>query len=208
MAITLKSEDLAKVLHEIRQNPKDDNKKLEFINLIDPIIKVTTDKYPQDMAEDMAQEMKIFIMKRSDYIAEAYANDKIQNPTNYIFTVCKNTALNFLKKENKAKSNLVPLDDVKVEPIFTPKTAEKTQIIEEVRVQCLDYIKLRYTKRSDQKTAERLLVDLLQGKRPTWQNNKMRKVLNVRQENVKDIYSVVLLKLRELIEPRLEELSE
>ena len=206
MSITLKHEDLARILTEIKQHPKDDNKKLEFITLIAPIIKVTTDQYPQDMMEDMSQEMKIFIMKRSDYIAEAFATDKIQNPTNYLFTVCRNTALNFYKKEAKAKTHLVPLDDVKVEPVYKNQTTSKSKVVEEIRQLCMDYIKVRYTKKIDQRTAERFLVALLQGKRPSFNSKALTKF--VRQENSKDIYSVVLLKLRELIEPRLEELTD
>lgn len=208
MSITLKYEDLARVLTDIKQNPNDENKKLEFVNVVNPIIKLTIDKFPQDMHEDMAQEMKIFLMKRAEYIANAFFSEKILNPTNYMFRVCRNSATNYFKKEAKSATHLVPIDDIKIEPIYTPKTAEKSKILDEIREQCLDFIRLRYTRKVDQKIAERFLVALLQGKRPSFYTQAIRKFAKSRQENAKDIYSVVLLKMRELITPRIEDLTE
>jgi DNA-directed RNA polymerase specialized sigma24 family protein len=208
MPVSLKYEDLAKALATIRQDPTNENNKLEFLNLIQPIIKLTTDKFPADMADDMAQEMRIFLMKRAEYIATQFINDKIKSPTNYIFRVCYNSAMNFIKKDKKTTDGLVPIDDVKIEPVYKPKSSSKSKIVDEIRQQCLDFIRLRYTKKEDQRVAEKLLMTLLSGKRPSFMTKKLRTFAAKRDQNMKDIYSVVLLKLRELVEPRLGELIE
>lgn len=208
MSVTLKHDDLVRVLFDIKQEPNNDSKKMDFLNLINPIMKLTIEKFPQDMAEDMAQEMKIFIMGRADYIAKAWSEDKIKNPTNYIFRVCRNAAVNYFNKASKNSTHLVSIDDVKIEPIYTPKSYEKSKIIEEVREKCLDFIKVRFTAVAEQKVAEKFLVVMLQGKRPSFLNTTLKPFAHAREQTAKDIYSIVLMKMRELITPRLEELSE
>lgn len=208
MSVSLKHEDLAKALVLIQQNPSDESKKIDFINLVQPIIRLTVDKFSESIRDDMSQEIRMFFMKRADYISTQFFQDKITNPTNYLFRVAYNSAMNFIKREAKNSQYFIPIDDLKIEPIYKHKSASKSKVVDDIREKCLDFIRLRYTDKGDRAWAEKLLLHLLEGKRPTFEEAKFSKITGKRKQTAKDIYSVVLLKLRELAEMRIEELTE
>lgn len=208
MAVTLKHEDLVRVLMLVKNNPGNENIKNDYLATLEPIIKLTADRFPSNLAEDMKQEIKIFLMKRADYIANTFFEGKIKDPTNYIFTVCRNSAMNFFKKESKHTVHIIPIDDVKIDPIYKPKTYQKQKCLDEVRVQMLSFIKTRFTSRKEQKQAEKFLTVLMEGKRPSFDTNQVQKFSKANQQNAKDIYSIVLMKIRELLQPRIAELIE
>lgn len=208
MGVTLKHEDLVRVLMLVKNNPGNENIKHDYLEVLKPIIKLTADRFPSNLAEDMQQEIKIFLMKRADYIANAFFDAKIKDPTNYIFTVCRNSAMNFFKKESKHTIHIIPIDDVKIDPVYKPKTYQKQKCLDEVRVQMLSFIKTRFTNKAEQKQAERFLTVLMDGKRPSFDNNHVAKFAKANQYNAKDIFSIVLMKIRELLQPRMAELLE
>ncbi len=208
MAVTLKFEDLSNALMLIKNNPGDEKIKADLLEVVKPIIKLTADKFPSNVSEDMQQEMKMSIMRKADYIAKTFFEGKIDNPTNYIFTVCRNAAMNFFKKESKYTVHIIPIDDVKIDPIYKPKTYQKQKCLDEVRAQMMSFIKTRFTRSVEQKQAEKFLGVLIDGKRPSFLTTQLEKFSNANQANAKDIYSIVLMKLRELIEPRIPELLE
>lgn len=208
MAVTLKHEDLVRVLMLVKENPGNENIKNDYLEILKPIIKLTADRFPSNLAEDMQQEIKIFLMKRADYISKTFFEGKIKDPTNYIFTVCRNAAMNFFKKESKHTVHIIPIDDVKIDPIYKPKTYQKQKCLDEVRQQMLSFVKTRFTLRAEQKQAERFIGVLMEGKRPSFDTKVIESFSNAKQQNAKDIYSIVLMKLRELLQPRIQELLE
>lgn len=208
MGITLKHEDLVRALMLVKTNPGNENIKNDYLEILKPIIKLTAERFPSNLAEDMQQEIKIFLMKRADYIANTFFDGKIKDPTNYIFTVCRNAAMNFFKKESKYNVHVIPIDDLKIDPIYKPKTYQKQKCLDETRVQMLSFIKTRFTSKKEQQQAERFLLALMEGKRPSFMTIKVNKFAKSNQQNAKDIYSIVLMKVRELLQPRIAELSE
>lgn len=208
MGVTLKHEDLVRVLMLVKNNPGNENIKNDYLEVLKPIIKLTAERFDSNLSEDMQQEIKIFLMRRADYIANAFFDGKIKDPTNYMFTVCRNSAMNFFKKECKYNVHIIPIDDVKIDPIYKPKTYQKQKCLDEVRVQLLSFIKTRFTNTVEQKQAERFLTVLMEGKRPSFQVANVTKFAKANQQNAKDIYSIVLMKLRDLLKPRIAELME
>ena len=208
MAVTLKHEDLVRVLMLVKENPGNEQIKNDYLEVLKPIIKLTADRFPSNLAEDMQQEMKIFLMKRADYIAKTFFEGKIKDPTNYIFTVCRNSAMNFFKKESRHSVHIIPIDDVKIDPIYKPKTYQKQKVLDEVRQQMLSFIRTRFTSRKEQKQAERFVGVLIEGKRPSFDDHHIEKFAKASGQQAKDIYSIVLMKLRELLQPRIQELLE
>ncbi len=208
MGITLKHEELSRVLMLVKNNPGNEQIKNDYLEVLKPIIKLTAERFPSNLAEDMQQEMKIFLMKRADYIATNFFDGKIKDPTNYIFTVCRNAAMNFFKKENKHTVHIIPIDDVKIDPIYKPKTYAKQKCLDEVRIQMLSYIKTRFTERKEQKMAEKFLGVMMEGKRPSFEDIHLKKFARANAINAKDVYSIVLMKLRELLKPRISELLD
>ena len=208
MPVVLSHEELAKSLTAVKRNPGNEQIKIDFLDVVKPIIKLTTDKFPSQFGDDMRQEIQIFLMKRADYIANAYFSGKIENPTNYLFRVCYNSAMNFFKKEAKHAVHLVPIDDVKVDPIYKAGAAEKQKVLIKIREQMMDFIKVRFSLKKDQKKAEKFLTTLMDGKRPSFMTVPLQKFANARHKDAKDIYSIVLLELRELVKPHIQELTE
>jgi DNA-directed RNA polymerase specialized sigma24 family protein len=208
MAVSLKHEELVRVLMLIKNNPGNEQVKNDYLETLKPIIKLTSDRFPSNLADDLQQEIKIFLMKRAEYISNTFFEGKIKDPTSYIFTVCRNAAMNFFKKESKHTLHIIPIDDVKIDPIYKPKTYQKQKCLDEVRVQMLSFIKTRFTNRKEQKQAERFLTVLMEGKRPSFDDKVVEPFAKTKAPNAKDIYSIILMKLRELLQPRIKELLE
>lgn len=208
MPVVLSHEELAKALTAIKNNPNNEQIKIEFLEVVKPIVKLTIEKFPVQCMDDMRQEIQIFLMKRADYIANAFFSGKIENPTNYLFRVCYNSAMNFFKREAKHAVHLVPIDDVKVDPVYRASNAEKQKILIKIREQMMDFIRVRFTLKSDQKKAEKFLAALLDGKRPSFHTVPLEKFSRGNQKDAKDIYSIVLMEIRELVKPHISELTE
>jgi hypothetical protein len=207
MGMVLDAARLEKALAEIQKNPKDPNHVGALIELIRPIIALTRERFPQHLGEDLEQEIRLFIIKRADYIARTFFEGKIKNPTNYFFTVCRNSAINHMKKETKNDDRLIPLDDLKTAPIYKGDQTRKQRIVEQIREDMLKWCRIRYKDQPKlSKRAEKFVMVMMAGERPSFTTAKLKSFAQTDQQAAKDVYSVVLIKLREMASEHIEEL--
>lgn len=208
MGLVLDATKLEKALIEIQKNPGKPEHVGALIELVKPIIALTRDRFPQHLGEDLEQEIRLFLLKRADYIAKSYLEGKIKNATNYFFTVCRNSAINHMKKETKNDDKLIPLEDVKTAPIYKGAEAlRKQEIIEEIRVEMLSWCRKNYKDNPRlARQAEKFVMVMMSGQRPSFTSTKITKFANSEQTAAKSVYSEVLDKLRDLAKKYMEEL--
>lgn len=199
MGLLLDAAKLEKAFRLVKDNPGDQTKVGDLVEIVKPIIALTRDRFPQHMGEDLEQEIRMFLLRRAEYLAKAYFGGKIKNPTNYLFTVCRNAAMNHMKRELKNDDRLIPLEDAKSEPIWKGPRHQKTAVVDHIREKMLDWCKIRY---KDQprlvKRAQKFVMALMDGQRPSFHDAKLEKFAESEGQVAKDVYSVVLLKMREL----------
>ena len=205
MSLVLDSARLEKSLALVRDHPDDPSTTESLLELLKPIIKLTVERFPSHLSEDIGQEIKIFIMKKMGYIAKAWQDGKIANPTGYFFRVCYNAATNYIKKELKHESHLMPIDDIKIEPAIMPKTDKKQRLLDAIQQDVLSFIRVRFTKPKDTARAERFVTVILDGKRPSFQTDCVQKFSAMRYKAAKSVYSIVLKKIRELVLMHIDE---
>ncbi len=208
MAYTVDAHKLESVFKKLRENPKSDEALVEFWDLLKPIITLTIGRFPEHMADDLGQEIRMFLMKRAAYLSTAYFDGRIKNPTSYFFRVCYNAGINYYKKEAKTEDHLMPIDDLKIEPIFTEKNARKDKIITQIREEVQAFIKMHFRNRQQRETAERFMVAILRGERPSFSTSKVERFAHANRKPAKDTYSIVHIKIRELVAEHIDELLD
>lgn len=208
MAILLKSEILDDIFEQLQKTNGDSKSIGALVQSITPIINLTAERFPRHLTEDLKQELKVFIMSKAKYFAEAYFAGKIRNPTNYFFRVFRNAAIAYMKKDaREGYQSMVPLDDVKSEMVYTIGLSKK-DVIEKIRIQLLDWIRLRFTLASYRRKAEQFIGPFFTGTRPSMSTNSIEKFSQMNYKYGKEVYSVVLTKLRELVVLHYEELLD
>lgn len=205
MPIVLDSQTITKAFGQILKHPGDPQHAEELLKVVQPIIKMTLDRFPAHLSPDIEQEIRLFVMKKADYLAVAYRDGQIKTVTNYFFKLCYNAAANYVKKEGRHDLRMVSIDDVKVEPCIVPKTYKKQKIIDRVREEIIEFIRVRFTDKKDSARAERYVMVLLNGKRPTFTSGNINRFSKMEQSPAKDTYSIVLTKLRELFQKYMDE---
>ncbi len=208
MAYSVDIPRLESVFTKLRKDPKDQQGLVDLWDLLKPIINLTVERFPAHMHDDMGQEIRMFLMKRAAYLSKAYFDGKIKNPTNYLFRVCFNAGINYYKKEAKTEDHLMPLDDLKMEPIYRHTNARKDKIITEIREETQAFIKMHFRKPNQRQTAERFMVAMLRGERPSFTTLKVSKFAKTTQRPAKDTFSIVQIKIRELMAKRINELLD
>ncbi len=207
MAHSIDPKRLEQVMSAVRSDPTNNANLSLFLDLLKPIITLTLDRFPDHMSDDLAQEIRMSLMRKSRSISESYFAGRIKNPTNYFFTACKNWGINYLNKELKTVDRMMPIDDLKLEPVYEART-HKEKIIQEIREECLAFIRSHFTKKHAQNTAERFMEALLHGERPSFGTTTVERFAKSSRQPAKDTYSIVLIKLRELTANHIEDLME
>lgn len=208
MGLVLDPTQLEKALKVIRANPGKPEHVDGFLKIVQPIIALTRDRFPQHLGEDLEQEIRVFFIRRADYLARAYFEGRIANPTNYLFTVARNAAMNHMKKELKNDDRLIPLEDVKSDPVWKGPGHRRVKVIDTLREKLLAWCKMRYEEAPRlRRRAEKFAMALMDGQRPSFHDAKLEKFSESESQSAKDVYSVVLLKLRELASQYMEELT-
>lgn len=208
MPIVLDSKRLGEILLAIHDKP-DKSKEIEaLLAIVNPIIRLTADRFPAHMSDDLQQEVRMSLMKKAPYLAQAYHDGKLDNPTNYLFTLCYHAGINYIKSEEKHTDHLVPISDIKIEPAISPRTYDKLRILDKVKEEVLSWIRVRFTKKIDSSRAERYVDRILGGLRPSFKTRVVEKFYKGTQAPAKDTYSIVLQKIRELLFEHQKELLE
>lgn len=208
MSLVLDAAKLEKALALIQKNPKKPEYVGDLIVLLKPIISLTRERFPQHLGEDLEQEIRLFILKRADYIAKSFFEGKIKNCTSYFFTVCRNTAINHMKKETKNDDRLIPLEDVKIEPVYKASDSSKKQrIIDEIRVSLLEWCKDFYRKTPRLIVpAQKFVAALMSGKRPSFNTKKIRGFSKLEQTVAKDMDKAIERQLQNEAKKYIDEL--
>lgn len=206
MATSIDPAKLEAVFSTLRKSPKDEAGLVEFLNIMKPIITLTLDRFPSHMSDDLSQEIKMFLMRKVEYLTKAFFDGRIKSPTNYFFRVCYNAGINYFNKEKKSEDHLLPIDDLKLEPIYKTKVSGKDKIIQQIREETLAFIKMHFKNKDQRVVAERFLEALLKGQRPSFNTGKVERFSHTERRPAKDTYSIVLIKVRELMSGRIDEL--
>jgi len=207
MSHSIDAKRLEQVLSAVRADSASNESLVAFLDLMKPIIALTLDRFPDHMSDDLAQEIRMSLMRKAKSIADSYFAGRIKNPTNYFFTACKNWGINYLNKELKTIDRMMPIDDLKLEPVYEARS-HKEQLIQEIREECLEFIRRRFTKKHAQHVAERFMEAILRGERPSFNTGKVERFARSQRQPAKDTYSIVLIKLRELVSEHIEELTD
>lgn len=209
MGVLLDAAKLEKALKLIRDNPAHPTHVGELVDIMKPIIVLTRDRFPMHLGEDLEQEIRLFLIRRADYLAKAYFSGKIKNPTNYLFTVCRNAAMNHMKRETKNDDRLIPLEDVKSDPVWKGPGHRRTKVIDHIREKMLEWCTIRYKNKPRLiRRAEKFVMVLMEGQRPSFHDAKLEKFAEADGQAAKDVYSVVLIKMRELAGEYLDDLTK
>jgi hypothetical protein len=198
MGILLKNEDLRNVFEKLNKNINDEAVVMELIELLRPILKETVRKFHINIPDDIMQELIIALIKKKEYLTKAFISGEIKNMVHYLFTTFRNAALAAIQKERKHTEHLMPLDDVKLEAITCKRNYTKTRAFLKVRQETFEWLKYRFPKEKDFKRSCKFVDLILSGKKVSFLGTKPNiKALNIKI--VKDVYSIVLNKIRELI---------
>lgn len=208
MSLVLSVKQLRGPLEAIHKNPTDPEALKELLEIVAPVIKLTAERFPFHLADDIRQELQISMMKKAPYLAKAFVEGTIDSPTGYIFRLLFNEASTALGKELKHEQHLVSIEDVKVENTVMNKTGKKHKVIEKIREELIEWTKQRFEKASDAKSAQRYIEVMIEGKRPSFHTTALKKFKTGRDQNAKDIYSAVFQRLRERLEFYWDEIHE
>lgn len=206
MSIMLDSKSVKIILEKIKKTPEDKAALEELLKLLKPVIKLTIERFPRHLGDDVEQELMMAVCRKAQYISEQYCKGKIKSVTGYFFTFFRNAATVFLNKELKHETHLVSIDDVKVDRAAKPVNQQRHHVIDTIKEEVLDFIRLRFPKRTDAVRAEKYVDVILNGMRPSFATGNIHRFYGGRQTQAKDAYSVVLQKIRERLEAHWSEL--
>ena len=203
--ILLNNEKLEEVFVRLRKHPHNNDTAMELLALLQPVVKLTLDRLPPDLRDDLEQEIKITVLKKLEYLTMAFLDGKIKDATGYFFRFLRNSAIMYIKKENKQNKHLVSIEDVKVDQVASPRTYAKEKVILKVRAEVLEWLELRFDRKMDFRRAARFVEVILTGKRPKFKNEVIRPFYNGHQITAKEAYSIVLQKIRDSIMSHIDE---
>lgn len=207
--IILNNAELKLVLEELRLNPDDNTAKEKFLELISKVIKCTTDRYPISFREDLSQELMMFICKKLPYLVAQYTKGEIRDLTSYLFRLCLNASINLFEKEKTYGIRFVSLEDIKADKEIMPTSYLRYKVIERIREEVTDWIRARLDNPRDHGRAIRYIDIILEGKRPSFKNENIKRFHSSHQVTAKEAYSMVLSEIRKrLIKYRSELLSK
>lgn len=197
MSVVLNNEKLKYVFEKLHNNVQDNDATLELLAILKPVIKLTLDKFPQHLRDDIEQDIKLSIMNKRAYLTKAYLAGNIKNPTNYCFRLIRNTAIVSLHKELKHEEHLVSINDVKVEKAVLNKTYHKQKILIKVRDEVWEWLRIRIPNQKDFDKAARYLDVILEGQKPKFKNKELMKWFGGQRIQAKEAYSMVLQRVRD-----------
>lgn len=194
--ILLDNKGLKAAFEDIVLRPNDNEPKERLMALVSKVIKVTTDRYPISLREDLSQELLITILKKAAYIAERYCKGEIKDATGYIFRFLHNAAINCFEKEKTYAARFMSLEDVKVDKAAFPTAYKKTKVIERIRSEVFDYLVARFPNPKDSGRAIKYIDVILEGRRPTFKTGNIKKFYHGRDVTAKEAYSITLSEIK------------
>lgn len=203
--------DIAKLkppLDAIRKNPTDMVAIEQLMGILKPVIKLTVDRFPKHLAEDIHQELHISIMRKAPALAEAVCSGKVENPTGYIFRLMYNEATMALNRELKFESRLVSIEDIKVEKIVEHSYGKRHKILDKIKEELDEWAEDRWKELKDVKRAKKYIDAIIDGKRPSFMTVNLRKFSTGTDDSNKAIYSDILQQLRKRLEYYWEEMTD
>lgn len=208
MSVVLSVDMLRPVFETIQSKPHDKAALDALLKQLDPVIKLSCERFPINLRDDMRQELSVAIMKKAPYIAEMFCAGKIQNITNYVFRFLHNSAIIFFKRENTYATRFVSIEDLTVDKAVMPRSYKKDKVIERVKEEIITLIRARYPKKKDSARAERYVDVILSGKKPAFVDKNLRSFFRGRTPFAKEAYSFVLENIRHIVEHYRTELIE
>jgi hypothetical protein len=197
MAIQLTNAQLMSIFERLKAGKEDRNKIItEFVALLQPIIKLTKERFNQNLGDDIEGECLLNIVRKIDYLTNSCLSGGIKNPTHYFFTFFYNAAMGTLKKELRYSSKIVSIEDVKVDRAITPKNYHKQKILDHIHQELEDWAKARFPHKHDAERACRYINLILDGKRPKFSTRDIHAWYNGRQVPAKEAYSIILQRVR------------
>lgn len=206
MGIILNHKDLKELFKGIANSPTDMDLKGKLIEQLQKVISLTCERFPQYVRDDMAQELSMSIIKKSDYIAQMFNDGKIDNITNYVFRYLHNAAIIYYKKEANYHTRFVSIDEVEADKEVLPAGYRKPEVIERIREEVTDFIRVRFPHKKDADRAEKYVSCILEGKRPSFKGHNVRSFYRGKDIPAKEAYSVVLEEIRNRLRKYQEEL--
>jgi hypothetical protein len=204
--IILNHKELKEIFRAIHQNPTDMEIKGRLVAELERVIKLTGDRFPQYVRDDMAQELSMSILKKADYIATMFCEGKIDNITNYVFRYLHNAAIIYYKKEANYHTKFVSIDELNIDKAFIPTNQKKQEVIERIREEVTDFVKIRFPNKRDADRALKYVECILEGQRPSFNGVNVRAFYRGKDIPAKEAYSVVLQEVRRRMQKYTEEL--
>ena len=208
MAIKLDHTDMERCFSKLRANQNDQQAKEEFFRLVEPCIATAVHRFSatQDAADDLAQDIRLALLRKLPNLTEHWFKDKIKDATSYFMFAIRNEAFNSLDKVRKHKARFVSNDDLKLDVLHQP---HRSDILATIHAETCDFIKMHFTRaeryrRIAEEIAHALIYEA--GTRPSFSNNETRK-MGAGRLAIADITSIVQMKLREIVADHIHELT-
>ena len=204
--IILDNKSLKIIFEDIVKSPNDNEPKERLMKLLEKVVKVTIDRYPQNLKDDMSQELLIAIWKKAEYLAKEFCAGNIKNPTNYIFFFMHNAAINRFEKEKTYATRFVSIEDIKVDKAFYPTSYSKYKVLDRIKEEVIDFVIARFPNKKDSSRAIKYIDCILEGRRPTFKTKTIYKWYEGRQLSAKEAYSIVLNEIKKRLKKYRDEL--
>lgn len=208
MSVVLSIDLLRPIFETIQTKPHDKVALDGLLKQLDPVIRLSCERFPLHLRDDMRQELSVAIMKKAPYIAEMFCAGKIANITNYVFRFLHNSAIIYFKRENTYATRFVSIEDLTIDKTVMPRNYKKEKVITRVREDVMAKIRARYTKKKDAARAERYVDVILSGKKPAFVDKNLRSFFRGRTPFAKEAYSFVLQEIRDSVTRYKSELLE
>jgi len=168
--------------------------------LCEPIVEITSKKYPLYMREDLKQEIRLDFARKAPDLAQDFKQGGIKDVMGYVFRMFTNSANDYAQAQNNIECKLVRIDDVYLEAAFFPKTYEKSKLIKKIRIALEHFYRMRYPEDGYAERASRFAYIMLSGKRPNMTTNNLQKFFNGNRIHAQLAYTTALIMIKRLLD--------
>jgi hypothetical protein len=197
MGVLLSSEDLRQALGRLITRPSSIE---ELLVLCEPIVEITSKRFPIYMRDDLKQEIRIDFANKAPALAQDFKNGGIKDVMSYVFRVFSNAANDYAQTEINIECKLVRIDDIQLEVALFPKTYEKSKIIKKIQNALEHFYKARYPEDGYAERASRFAYIMLAGKRPNMTTNNLQRFFNGNRIHAQLAYTTALIMIKRLLE--------
>ncbi len=148
--------------------------------------------------------MSLWFLQKIEKISDKIVSGKYANVGGLVNKCLSDCASDWVQARLREDCRYVNLDDEQLRRLAVPKVYNKQKIIKELMNIMETYYRVRFPSDERAKKASRFLYALLDGRRPSFNTNELKKFYGGTKDFAKGAYTITLRLLRELLEKRME----